>query len=95
VGVILRSIWRAQRRWIHGFRKHNASGGGVRITALPFPANLYGAVPSGDIHRLTVAVGLSLPFADIPEVLYPPDIDDAPPPRVRPIEERYVGKNQV
>ena len=44
---------------------------------------------------MTVAVGLSLPVVELPEVLYPEDMVNVPLPTPPSIEERYIGKDQM
>lgn len=77
-------------------RDASRGSGGVRILRLPPPQYLHHEACAADqVHRLAVAVGLSVPAADIPEVRLPKGIDDITPEQVEPIEGRFIGKEQV
>ena len=77
-------------------RKHNAKGGGVRITPLPPPDGLdHSLCEAGLVHRLAVAIGLSLPVTDIPEVELPGNIEDVFTGKRPPTDGNYVGKEQT
>jgi len=77
-------------------RRHTAAEGGVWVEPLPAPESLeHPECPADQVHRLGVAIGLSLPAVDIPEVHLPDEIDDAEPARNAGSEDRYVGKDQV
>jgi hypothetical protein len=75
-------------------RRH--AGAPVRIETLPAPENLeHGECLARQVHRLGVAIGLSMPATDIPEVFRPECSEDAPLAHRVPVEDRYVGKDQV
>lgn len=77
-------------------RRHTAAEGGVWVEPLPAPDSLeHPECPADQVHRLGVAIGLSLPAVDIPEVRLPVDIDDAEPARKAGSDDGYVGKDQV
>ncbi len=77
-------------------REQNAAGGGVRVISLPPPENLDHALcVAADVHRLAVAVGLSFPATDIPDVTFPDAIADAPLRPAGSPEEQYIGMEQV
>ena len=71
-------------------RRHVKPGGGVRLMNLPMPQHLSYKCRHEQVHRLAVAVGLSLPADMIPKVALPHIIDDVSPRQIRPIEERYI-----
>ncbi len=77
-------------------RRHTAAQAGVRIEPLPPPENLeHPECREDQVHRLGVAIGLSLPAVDIPEVVLPEGIPDVEPVRTAHIEDRYVGKEHA
>jgi hypothetical protein len=77
-------------------RKFNSKGGGVRITPLPPPEGLdHGLCDAALVHRLAVAIGLSLPVTDIPDVELPGAIEDVPTGRRPGTDGNYVGKEQT
>jgi hypothetical protein len=77
-------------------RRHNAQGGGVRITALPAPDGLdHGLCAADQVDRLVVAIGLSLPTIEMPEVELPSEIADLVIGAQRSTTESFVGKDQV
>jgi hypothetical protein len=79
--------------WLRG---HNKDGGGVRKMRLPSPENLdHVLCDAAEVHRLAVAVGLSLPAVDMPEVTLPDEIEDVERRRRRDDDGRFVGKEQT
>lgn len=77
-------------------RKLTAGNAGVRIELLPPPENLYHPECLPDqVQRLGVAIGLSLPEGQIPEVELPHEIDDYKANERQALEARYVDKDQV
>jgi hypothetical protein len=77
-------------------RRLTSARGGVWIEPLPAPESLeHPECPADQVHRLGVAIGLSLPAVDIPEVNLPDEIEDAEPTRRAPTDDNYVGKDQV
>lgn len=75
---------------------HAGLESGVRIEALPAPESLeHPLCANEEVHRLAVAIGLSMQAIDIPEVNLPGDIDDAPQARRFGTESNYVDKDQV
>ncbi|WP_137126669.1 hypothetical protein [Roseomonas sp. HF4] len=77
-------------------RRHSQDGGGVRLMRLPPPENLDHALCNAtEVHRLAVAVGLSLPAVDMPEVALPDEIEDVERRRRRDDDGRFVGKEQA
>jgi hypothetical protein len=80
-------------RWI---RSHLKTGnGGVRLLELPLPANFQHRCSHERVHRLAVAVGLSLPDDMIPQVELPHVIDDVAPSPMKGFDELYVDKSMV
>jgi hypothetical protein len=73
--------------------KQNGQGG-ARVLALPSPEGLLYECDRQSLHRLSVAVGLSLPFVDIPKVLLPRVIEDQLSPQ-RIIDDRYISRDDV
>jgi hypothetical protein len=69
--------------------------GGLKVLELDEPGNLEHQAKPGQLHRLAVAVGLSLPASDIPEVELPTSIGDIAPMRQRDYERSYVGSEMV
>lgn len=77
-------------------RKYGRKESGVRIETLPVPENLaHPECAEEQVQRLGVAIGLSWPAVDIPEVELPFQIPDDRRMAVKPIEDQYVGKDQV
>lgn len=77
-------------------RRHNGRGGGTRILRLPVPENLdHSLCEPQQVHRLAVAIGLSLPTFEIPEIKLPQAIEHAPALPRRPLEENYIDKDHV
>ena len=77
-------------------RHHTSRQSYVRIEALPAPENLeHPLCDDKEVHRLAVAIGLSLPVTDIPMVDLPVDIVDIPPATRSSRGGRYVDKDQV
>lgn len=73
-------------------RKQSQGSNGVRIVRLPAPESLnHDLCGSDEVHRLAVAVGLSLPAPEIPEVTLPKAIEDIEADRVLALDDRYVG----
>lgn len=72
-----------------------AHWGGLKVLDLPEPEGLEHSANNGELHRLAVAVGLSLPATDIPEVELPTSIDDIPLLSWRDYEKGFVGKELV
>jgi hypothetical protein len=69
---------------------------GVRLESLPVPESLEHPECSADkVHRLGVAIGLSLDAFQIPEVNLPDEIEDVEPTRRARPDDNYVGKDQV
>jgi hypothetical protein len=76
--------------------KSSGAGGGARLLRLPVPEGLDFEGSSEALHRLAVAVGLSLPTFDIPTVELPRAIDDEQIYQpVRSYEDRYTSKDMV
>ena len=73
--------------WLRGLKK-----GGAHLRMLPQPSGLRSSCQPETAHRLSVAVGLSLPFDDIPKVELPLAIDDEAPSTRRSYEDRYPSK---
>jgi hypothetical protein len=79
--------------WI---RSHLKTGdGGVRLLELPLPENFSHRCRPDQVHRLAVAIGLSLPDGLIPQVELPHVIDDVPRPPRRSFDNLYVDKSMV
>ncbi|WP_198372617.1 hypothetical protein [Roseomonas rosulenta] len=79
--------------WLRENTRENA---GVWIESLPAPENLeHPECPGDQVHRLAVAIGLSLPEGDIPEVNLPDDIEDVELVRRPGMDDKYIGKDQV
>ncbi len=77
-------------------RRVTSAEAGVRVEPLPAPENLeHPECPAVQVHRLGVAIGLSMPAVDIPEVNLPDEIEDAEPTAKVRSDDRYVGKDQV
>jgi hypothetical protein len=87
-------LHRAELGKIHDNMRH-AGLGGLRIQELPPPEDLEHLGPVGDLHRLAVAVGLSLPAVDIPLVELPSNIGDIPPMSRRDYESGFIEKDMV
>jgi hypothetical protein len=77
--------------------RHSSQGGkGVRLMPLPPPQNLVHTLcDAAEVHRLAVAIGLSLPAVDMPEVTLPDEIEDVERRRRRDDDGRFVGKEQT
>jgi hypothetical protein len=69
--------------------------GGLKLLELPEPDNMVHLAKTDELHRLAVAVGLSLPKDDIPQVELPTSIGDIAPMRQRDYEKNYVGSEMV
>jgi hypothetical protein len=69
--------------------------GGLKVMELDEPGNLEHQAGPDQLHRLAVAVGLSLPASDIPEVELPTSIGNIAPMRQRDYERNYVGSEMV
>lgn len=77
-------------------RRHSSDAGGVRLMRLPPPENLdHVLCDAAEVHRLAVAVGLSLPAVDMPEVTLPDKIENVERLRRRDDDGLFVGKDQV
>jgi hypothetical protein len=77
-------------------RQNTCREGGVRVETLPAPEGLeHPYCPADQVHRLGVAIGLSLPVTDIPEVEFPGRIRDYQPVPTASRTDIYVGKDQV
>jgi hypothetical protein len=88
-----RNSTRALDAWLLG-----QTGGlaGVRVEPLPAPENLeHPECSAGQVHRLGVAIGLSMPAVEIPEVTLPDEIDDIPRAGRVPADDNFVSKDQV
>ncbi|MFC7737564.1 hypothetical protein ACFQX4_17340 [Roseomonas sp. GCM10028921] len=83
---------RASTLRLDGWLKENVkSGCGARVWSLPPPENLdYPLCSDASVHRLAVAIGLSFPEVEIPEVQLPADIDDVGPAARSDYEARYI-----
>lgn len=69
--------------------------GGLRVQDLPAPESLDHTATPDQLHRLAVAVGLSLPASDIPKVELPTSISDIGPVFKRNYEIYFVGPEMV
>jgi hypothetical protein len=77
-------------RWLHNC---NSGGGGVQVKMLRTIRNLdHRLCAAEQVHRLTVAHGLSLPAVDVPEVELPTEIPNVDPPSARNVEGLYIEK---
>jgi hypothetical protein len=82
--------------WLrYQFRGHNYPNPGVRILELPFPTLLGYTGGDRGRHRLAVAVGLSLPSDQIPEVELPSAIPNESRAPMVGVAERFIGKEHV
>lgn len=69
--------------------------GGLIVQELPAPEHLQHASEATALHRLAVAVGLSLPAGEIPSVELPSTIGDIPPSNRWDYERQFIDKDQV
>jgi len=77
-------------------RRHSRDAGGVRLMRLPPPENLdHVLCDATEVHRLAVAVGLSLPAVEMPEVTLPDEIEDVERRRRRDDDGRTIGKEHT
>jgi hypothetical protein len=85
---------RALDQWL---RDNSAQGGGVYVRSLPPAKSLVADLCRPDtLHRLAVAVGLSLPNVWVPEVWLPRHISDhQASPATPSCEDRYISKDHV
>lgn len=74
--------------------RHGGKGGFI-FRELPDPDGLEHVAGSDQLHRLAVAVGLSLPASDIPQVQLPTSISDVTLLPQRDYEKNYVGSEMV
>ena len=64
--------------------------------SLPPPEELdHDLCHADQVHRLAVAIGLSLPETEIPEVELPDGIADLPAPSRATTERNFIDKDQV
>lgn len=76
--------------------KRHHQPGGMRVLISPAPEGLdHVQCASQIVHRLAVAIGLSLPMEQIPKIELPDAIPDMSAPGRRMNEDRYVDKDQV
>ena len=68
---------------------------GVRVLELPVPGTIELPELLNDFGRMAVAWGLSYPPTEIGRIRPMRDIEDAPPPPVRDLSNRYISKDQV
>lgn len=66
--------------------------GGLKVVELPPPEGLIHAARPEQLHRLAVAVGLSRPASEIPEVELPTTICDIAALERRDYEQNYIEK---
>jgi hypothetical protein len=76
--------------WLRHHLKRDMAG--VRLIKLSAPENLEASCDKTQLHRLAVAVGLSLSEQDIPVVDLPALIPDVFGPPIREITKYYTGK---
>lgn len=76
-------------------RRYLEDSGGAEVRGVSAPENLIHESPPSTIHRLTVAIGLSYPFFEIPQIMLPNEIEDAVPLARRTYEHAYIGKELV
>lgn len=77
-------------------RRVSCSPRGVMVRSLPLPDNVNaGLCDETKLHRLAVAVGLSMPEDEMPEVELPSTIEDIAPLLHAAYEDWFTGKEQV
>ena len=75
--------------------KQHVGNQGLRVLELPVPVAIELPEPLNDFGRMVVAWGLSYPSTEIGRIRPMRDIEDAPPPIVRDLSDRYISKDQV
>jgi hypothetical protein len=77
-------------------RRTSRENGGVRILPLPPPEGLdHSLCAAEQVHRLAVAIGLSLPLVEIPQTELPVEIDDFHIGQRPSTEGSYIGTEQT
>lgn len=76
-------------------RRFVLDSGGIEVRDISIPENLIHESLPSTVHRLTVAIGLSYPFFEIPEIMLPNAIEDVEPLVRKSCENAYIGKEHV